>query len=47
MTPGAARAIYLGGKEYIRILYKFPPPGAKLYKNTTYLSPLSRRGPTM
>lgn len=53
MTPGAARATHLDGKDYVRIIYKLPVPSSLTWDDARWLSarPLvakkSRRGPAM
>jgi hypothetical protein len=47
MTPFAARSVNLDGKEYVTMLYKLPPSGHPVYRNTMWLSPRRRTGPAM
>lgn len=43
LTPGAARAVRLDGRDHVRILYKLPPPGHRAYSVTRFLTPRVRR----
>ena len=43
LTPGAATAVKLDGRDAVRLLYKIPPPGHPVYGNTTFLKPKARR----
>jgi hypothetical protein len=48
MTPFAARAANLDGRDFIRMFYILPEPGAREYTDTRYLSPRLRRyGPAL
>lgn len=48
LTPFAARAANLDGRDYIRILYVVPVPGSRAYNDARYLSPrLRRAGPVL
>lgn len=49
MTPHAARAARLDGRDFVRVLYRLPPPSQPgAYVDTRYLSPRGRRvGPAL
>lgn len=43
LTPGAARAARLDGRDLVRILFKLPPPGDRTYSDTRFLAPPPKR----
>ena len=48
LTPHAAKAANLDGRDFVRLLYVLPVPGPNVYQDSRYLSPRSRRtGPAL
>jgi rare lipoprotein A (peptidoglycan hydrolase) len=43
LTPGAATAVRLDGRDGVRLIYRLPQPGHPVYSNTTYLKAKPRR----
>lgn len=43
LTPGAAKGARLDGRDLVRILYKLPAPGHKIYGDARFLTPKSMR----
>jgi hypothetical protein len=48
LTPQAAKNVRLDGRDFVRLLYKLPPPEHKVYDDPTWLSPpIRRRSPAL
>jgi rare lipoprotein A (peptidoglycan hydrolase) len=43
LTPYAARAVRLDGRDMVRLIYKLPEPGHKTYSVTRFLQPKIRK----
>ncbi|MBI4510894.1 MAG: hypothetical protein HY698_14775 [Deltaproteobacteria bacterium] len=46
LAPKVARDLRLDGRDLVRLVYKLPPPGHKVYENTAFLTP-RRIGPAL
>lgn len=44
LTPGSARGAKLDGRDLVRIIYKLPPAGHKVYGNARFLRPKPAKG---
>src|SRR5688572_350786 len=47
LTPAAAKAARLDGRDLVRLIYKLPPADHPVYDNTAFLQPRKRRGAAM
>jgi rare lipoprotein A (peptidoglycan hydrolase) len=43
LTPGAANAVRLDGRDLVRLIYRLPLPGHPVYDNDRFLKPKVRR----
>ncbi len=47
LSPGAARAVNLDGRDAVRLIYRLPPPDHPMYGNTAFLTPTRKGQPNL